>query len=56
MKTVAFTPIARPTETEARAMIDHARRLRAEALSRMLRAAWSRIAHRPAGAMPHAHA
>ncbi len=53
-----------PSHDEARATIDRARRLRAETLGRLSRAAWSRLAGRPANAvagarpaaMPHAHA
>jgi hypothetical protein len=38
-----------PSQDEARAMIERARRLRAETLGRLVRAAWLRVAHRPAG-------
>jgi hypothetical protein len=49
-----------PSHAEARAIVDRARRLRAEALAQLARAAWSRLARRPAGigqgALPHARA
>lgn len=53
-----------PSDAEARAIMNRARRLRAELLASMARAVWSRIARRPAGvpagahaaAMPHANA
>ena len=43
------SPAGLPSHAEAPAIMDRARRMRAEALAALVRAAWSRFAGRPRG-------